>query len=183
MKALMVPVRLYRKFGAVLLSSGIASTGVAAKSPEKLSYNRDVRPVLSDNCFFCHGPDQNKRKGKLRLDVREEAISKHAIVPGKPAESELVKRLYATDPDDLMPPPESHKKLTPAQKEVFRRWIAEGAEYQNHWAYVPPVKPPVSAERNGIDFLVQMRLKGLGLKPSTDALRGALARCPRSELV
>src|SRR6266508_3173132 len=97
MKALMVPVRLYRKFGAVLLSSGIASTSVAAKSPEKLSYNRDVRPVLSDNCFFCHGPDQNKRKGKLRLDVREEAIAKKAVVPGRPAESDVIKRIFTLD--------------------------------------------------------------------------------------
>src|SRR5688572_21638785 len=110
-----------------------AAASSAAKS--KLSYNRDIRPVLSDNCFFCHGPDPNKRKGKLRLDVREEALAKQAIVPGKPGESELVRRILTQDPDDLMPPPESHKILTPAQKELLKRWITEGAEYQNHWAY------------------------------------------------
>src|SRR2546426_4989573 len=139
-----------RNLGAILLLAGIASRGIAAKSPDnKISYNRDIRPVLSDNCFFCHGPDQNKRKGKLRLDVREEAIAKLAIVPGKPDESKLIQRIFTTDTDDLMPPPESHKTLTPEQKQLFRRWIAQGAEYQKHWAYVPPVKPSVPAGRNG----------------------------------
>ncbi len=161
---------------AILLLTALISTADAAKSPNTISYNRHIRPLLSDNCFFCHGPDRNKRKGKLRLDVREEAIAKKAIVPGKPEESELVKRIYTTDPDDLMPPPESHKSLTPAQKELIRRWIAAGAEYQNHWAYVPPLKPPVTAGRNPIDFLVQKRLKEVGLKSSPEADRRTLAR-------
>src|SRR6267154_354922 len=155
-----------------------AGTPAAASpaSKSKPSYNRDIRPVLSENCFYCHGPDPNKRKGKLRLDVREEAIAKQAIVPGKPAESEVVRRILTKDPDDLMPPPESHKTLTPAQKELLRRWIAEGAEYQNHWAYVPPLKSAVPAGLNGIDFLVQKRLKEIGLKPSPEADRRTLAR-------
>ena len=156
--------------------SGIAAGGAAAKAPIKISYNRDIRPVLSDNCFFCHGPDKNKRKGKLRLDAREEAIAKQAIVPGKPDHSELIKRISTAEPDDLMPPPESHKKLTAAQKDLLRRWIAEGAEYQNHWAYVPPVRPPVPAGRNGIDFLVRTRLKELVLRPSPEADRRTLLR-------
>src|SRR5439155_19573386 len=142
--------------------AGTPAAGSSA-SRSKPSYNRDIRPVLSENCFYCHGPDSNKRKGKLRLDVREEALAKQAIVPGKPNESELVRRIFTKDTDDLMPPPESHKMLTPAQKELLRRWIAEGAEYQSHWAYVPPLKPPVPADRNGIDFLVQQRLKEIGL--------------------
>src|SRR5438876_5325539 len=165
-----------RWLGAVLLMSGIAAGGAAAKAPIKISYNRDIRPVLSDNCFFCHGPDKNKRKGKLRLDAREEAIAKQAIVPGKPDHSELIKRISTAEPDDLMPPPESHKKLTAAQKDLLRRWIAEGAEYQNHWAYVPPVRPPVPAGRNGIDFLVRTRLKELVLRPSPEADRRTLLR-------
>src|SRR5262245_53590901 len=111
--------------GALLLASFI-STSLAAKVTDKISYNRDIRPILSDKCFFCHGPDQNKRKGKLRLDVREEAIKREAFVPGKPDESELIRRIFATGTDDLMPPAESHKTLTPAQKELFRRWIAQG---------------------------------------------------------
>src|SRR5580765_2089119 len=155
----------------------------SSASKSKPNYNRDVRPVLSENCFSCHGPDPNKRKGKLRLDVREEALAKQAIVPGKPNESELVRRLFTKDPDDLMPPPESHKVLTPAQKELLRRWVAEGAEYQNHWAYVPPVKALVPAARNAVDFLVQQRLKEIGLKPAPEADRRTLARRLSFDLV
>jgi len=157
--------------------------GGSSASKSKPSYNRDIRPVLSENCFYCHGPDPNKRKGKLRLDVREEALAKQAIVPGKPGESELVRRIFTKDTDDLMPPPESHKVLTPAQKELLRRWIAEGGEYQNHWAYVPPVKAPVPAGRNGIDFLVQKRLNEIGLTPSPEADRRTLARRLALDLV
>src|SRR5256886_2466229 len=168
--------RMCRNLGTALLVPAIISTAVAATAAHKISYNRDIRPVLSDNCLFCHGPDKNKRKGKLRLDVREEAIAKRAIVPGEPDESELIKRIFTANADDLMPPPESHKTLTPEQKQLFRRWIAQGAEYQRHWAYVPPVKPSVPAGRNGIDFLVQKRLKEIGLQPSPEADRRTLAR-------
>src|SRR5882672_8815734 len=132
-----------RTLVAALLLLSFICAGADAKPPEKISYNRDIRPVLSDNCFFCHGPDPNKRKGKMRLDVREEALAKQTFVPGKPDESELIKRIFTTDTDDLMPPPDSHKVLTSAQKELFRRWIAQGAVYEKHWAYVPPVKPSV----------------------------------------
>jgi len=176
MKLTMAFVRLCRNLAGVLLLSAIVASSVAATLPDKISYNRDIRPVLSDNCLFCHGPDQNKRKGKLRLDIREEAVTKKALVPGKPNESELIKRISTTNPDDLMPPPESHKTLTPAQKQLFRLWIAQGAEYQNHWAYVPPVKPSVPTGRNGIDSLVLKRLKEIGLKPSPEADRRTLAR-------
>src|SRR6266542_3344892 len=165
-----------------LAFAGMPTAG-SSTAKSRLSYNRDIRPMLSDNCFYCHGPDPGKRKGKLRLDVREEAITKQAIVPGKPGESELVRRIFTKDPDDLMPPPESHKTLTPAQKELLRRWIAEGAEYQNHWAYVPPVKPAVPADRSAIDFLVQKRLQEIGLKPSPEADRRTLARRLSFDLV
>ena len=167
---------MWRNLGAVLWVPAIISAAVAATAAHKISYNRDIRPVLSDNCFFCHGPDKNKRKGKLRLDVREEAIAKQAIVPGKPDESELIKRVFTNNADDLMPPPESHKILAPAQKQLFRRWIAQGAEYQKHWAYMTPVKPSVPSGMNGIDFLVQKRLKEIGLKPSLEAEPRRLAR-------
>src|SRR5437867_3901248 len=158
----------------LLVACGLQS--LAAKPPEKVSYNRDIRPVLSDKCFFCHGPDANKRKGKLRLDIREEALAKKAFVPGKPEESELVRRIFTTDADDQMPPPASHRTLTVAQKQLLRRWIAEGAKYEKHWAYVPPARPSVPTGRNGLDFLVQKRLNELGLKPSTEADRRTLAR-------
>jgi hypothetical protein len=153
----------------------------AAATTQAISFNRDIRPILSDNCFACHGPDAKKLKGNLRLDLRDQTTKpaksgKIAIVAGRPDESELVARIFTTDGDDLMPPPESHKTLTKAQKELLRRWIAEGAEYQGHWAYLAPVKPAVPGTGNGIDFLVQQRLKEIGLQPAPEADRRTLAR-------
>src|SRR5437870_9447353 len=176
MRLTMACIRMFGNLTVLLLLASVISAAEAAPSAGKISYNRDIRPVLSDKCFFCHGPDPNKRKAKLRLDVREEALAKQAFIPGKPDESELIRRIFTTDLDDLMPPPESHKTLTSAEKQMFRRWIAQGAGYQKHWAYVPPVKPSVPPNRNGIDFLVQERLKELGLKPSPEADRRTLAR-------
>ena len=143
---------------------------------ESISYNRDVRPILSDACFHCHGPDQKTRKGKFRLDVREDAVAKGAIVPGKPSDSELVKRILTSNEDDLMPPAEAHKTLSKTQKDLLRRWIANGAKYEKHWAYVPPVKAATAAEKNLIDVLVRERLRELKLKPSPPADRRTLAR-------
>ena len=157
--------------GFVLL--GQVLPGLAAES---ISYNRDIRPVLSDNCFHCHGPDQKTRKGKFRLDVREDAVAKGAIVPGKPAESEIITRIFTANADDLMPPAETHKKLTQAQKELLRRWIAGGAKYEKHWAYVAPVKPATPPDKNPVDVLVRQRLRELNLKPSSPADRRTLAR-------
>ena len=167
-----------RHLATLLLAAAFALPALAAPaaSAKTVDYNRDVRPLLSDNCFSCHGPDEKQRKAKLRLDVREEAIAKKAFVPGKPDASELVKRIYTKVADDLMPPPDSHKQLTSAQKDLLKRWVAEGAEYQTHWAYVPPVKPAVPAGQNAVDHLVQARLKTLGLKPSPEADRRTLAR-------
>ena len=144
--------------------------------PEKIEFNRDVRPILSDNCFFCHGNDAGHRKAKLRLDVRDEALLKEAFVPGKPDESELVARLFTDEEDDLMPPPDSHKKLTDTQKEILKRWVAQGAEYQQHWSYERPVKAAIPAGTNGVDVLVQKRLAEKGLKPSPEADRRTLIR-------
>ena len=143
---------------------------------EAISYNRDIRPLLSDDCFHCHGPDQKTRKGKFRLDVREDAVAKGAIVPGKPRESKLIERIFASNPDDVMPPPEAHKTLSAAQKALLTRWIASGARYEKHWAYVPPVKPPTPPDKNPIDILVRQRLRALGMKPSPPADRRTLAR-------
>src|SRR5688572_23326943 len=114
-------------------------TSVAAE--ERVDFNRDIRPILSENCFACHGPDQETREADLRLDKRDEALIKNAFVPGKPDQSSLIERVTSEDPDVQMPPPDSRKKLTPKQRELLRRWIADGAEYQRHWAYVPPVEP------------------------------------------
>jgi len=160
---------------ALFVFAGSASTMATQTSAAKkasLGYNHDIRPILSDNCFSCHGPDKNKRKGKLRLDVREVAVEKDAIIPGKPDESELVKRIYTTDADDVMPPPETHKILTPEQKEMLMRWIAEGAEYEPHWAYVKPTRPAVPDTknpkwvRNPIDAFILHTLETRSIQPS-----------------
>jgi len=148
---------------------------VAAESGV-ISYNRQIRPLLSDKCFLCHGPDQGTRKGKFRLDLAESAMAKKAIVPGQPETSELVKRIFNKDPKEVMPPPETHKSLTSVEKELLRTWIAEGAKYVPHWSYIPPVKPEVRAEVNPVDYLIQQRLNSLGLKPSPEADRRTLAR-------
>jgi len=152
---------------------------------ETVAFNRDIRPIMSDTCFHCHGFDAKSRKGGLRLDLREEALKAGksgalAIVPGKPDESEVIKRLFTPDEDDRMPSKESHKTLTPAQKELFRRWIAQGAVYEAHWAYVPLKAPAVPAMpaggRNPIDAFVGAKLAEKGLTPSPEAGKERLLR-------
>jgi len=144
----------------------------------KLDYNEDVRPILSENCFYCHGPDGNKRKAKLRLDVREAALEKKAFVPGDAEASDLVQRLFSKDSDEVMPPPDSHRTLSVAQKEILKRWIAEGAEYKAHWAYVAPVRPalPANGEKNPVDAFVVEKLTKAGLKLSPEAPKATLLR-------
>jgi mono/diheme cytochrome c family protein len=128
--------------GAVVVAAfvGVARFVAAGDAPD---FNREIRPILSRNCFACHGPDEHDRRGGLRLDDRAAATSElesglTAIVPGKPAESELVARIRTTDADIVMPPPESNHVLSVAQKDLLERWIAAGAPYAAHWAYVPP---------------------------------------------
>lgn len=139
----------------------LASTAAAAE----LSFNRDIRPILSDNCFYCHGPDKNNRKGDLRLDVREELI--------KLGPQTLIERITTSDADDLMPPAESHKTLSAKQKNTLKQWIAEGAKYEPHWAFVPPVKPKSG---NSIDDFIRAELKKHGLQPAPKASRETLMR-------
>ncbi len=164
----------------------IAGT-VPADAAGRLSYNRDIRPILSENCFGCHGPDDHDRKAGLRLDAPQPDGAATdsglaAIVPGKPAESELVARILADDPDVVMPPPESHKTLKADQREKLARWIAEGAAYEPHWAYLAPVRPELPAvtdtdwPRNPIDRFVLARLEKAGLAPSAEADRSTLLR-------
>ena len=156
---------------------------------EKVEFNRDIRPLLSDQCFACHGPDTNKRKANLRLDIREVAITPAksgavAIVPGQPDQSELLKRIHSADPEELMPPEKTHKSLTPAQKEIFKQWIAEGAEYQPHWAYLPVMKQAVDpALGNPIDVLVAARQKAIGLTGSPEADKRTLIRRLYADLI
>jgi hypothetical protein len=158
-----------------------AVLGLAARADESVQYNRDVRPILTNACFKCHGPAG--RKGGFRLDVRETAVkpARSGAIPikaGKPGESELVRRIFATDPDEAMPPPSTHVELKPAQKEILKRWIAEGAKYQRHWSFEPPAKvePPAFGMGNPIDAFIADRLGREGLPAAPDADRPTLAR-------
>ncbi len=157
---------------AVLVTSP-AFAAVTTAVPEKIEFNRDVRPILSNNCFKCHGFDAKERKADRRLDTREGAYADlegiRAIVPGKLEESDTWHRIISTDADEQMPPPKSGKKLTERDKEILKRWIEQGAQYQGHWAYESPVKPAVPAGQNPIDALVQRRLKEVALQPSPEA--------------
>ncbi|MDZ4405123.1 PSD1 and planctomycete cytochrome C domain-containing protein [Prosthecobacter sp.] len=162
-----------------LLFTAFATISVSAAEPPvpaKIEFNRDVRPILSDNCFYCHGNDPKHREADLRLDIRAEAITAKAFVPGEVKDSELVARILTDDEDDLMPPPDTHKKLTQRQKDILKKWIEQGAGYQQHWAYEKPVKAAIPAGKNGVDVLVQKRLAEIGLKPSPQADKRTLIR-------
>ena len=124
--------------GALLALAACATGAAAAHAAEAIQYNRDIRPILSENCFRCHGPDSASRKADLRLDRRVTAVEMGAIEPGKPGDSGLIARIFATDPKELMPPPATHKTLTAQQKDLLQRWVAAGAEYEPHWAYIAP---------------------------------------------
>lgn len=173
-----------RRLLALLL---VLAWGIPASAQDKVQFNRDIRPILSDNCYHCHGPDKVKRKAAVHFDTEEGARvdlgGYFAIVPGKSAESELLKRVTSADPAKLMPPPSSgHAALKPAQVELLRRWIAEGATWQKHWAFIPVERPklPLAKNRdwvrNPIDAFVLARLEHEGLAPSPEADRVTLIR-------
>jgi hypothetical protein len=176
-----MPQRILQVFAALL-----SATQLLAAEREPVSFNLQVRPILSDRCLTCHGPDENKRKAKLRLDTKEGALAQkdgHYIVkPGDPEASELYKRLSSTDPEERMPPAESHLTVSPEEVEIIRRWIAEGAAWEKHWAYVPPRKraiPQVVGTnwvKNDIDRFILARLGKEGLKPAGEASREKLIR-------
>ncbi len=175
------PMQLLRRISLVAALIWGCGLAVPARAAEKApDFNRDIRPILSRNCFACHGPDEHDRRGGLRLDDREAAITEvdsgaRAIVPGRPDESELVARIHETDPDTTMPPPETNHVLTAEQKQLLAKWIAAGAPYAPHWAYVPPHAhaPPATRQAdwgtNWIDQFVFGRLEAEGLAPAPDA--------------
>ena len=168
---------------SILSPLAVALSGAAADPAPRLSFNRDIRPILSDNCFACHGPDSGNRQAGLRLDVAELASSElesgtRAIVPGKADASELVARIVSDDPDTVMPPP--HAKLgriTAEQVALLRRWIDEGAAYEPHWAFVPVARPePPPAGLHPIDAIVRAGLAKRGIQPQPEADRITLIR-------
>jgi len=157
---------------SLVLLSAVASLRADGQRP--ISFNRDIRPILSDRCYLCHGPDEGTREADLRLDLRGDSALA-ALAPGHAEMSEVVKRIFSTDPDEVMPPPESHKSLTPAERDTIRRWIDEGAKYETHWAYQPLERPAVPAvgESHPVDaFIVaKLRAKGADLSPEASPER------------
>jgi hypothetical protein len=162
-------------FAALLLA------GAGADEDARVDFDRHVLPILSDACFTCHGPDAKKRKADLRLDDELEARKKNdegraAVVPGKSAESELYRRIVAEDPDDLMPPAKSNKKLSKAQIETLKKWLDSGAAWGEHWSFRPLVKPPTPAPGHPVDAFIRARLEREKLRPSPEADRTTLLR-------
>ncbi len=168
-----------RYFCAFLLTAASAEESDTAS---RIQFNRDIRPILSDACFHCHGPDKKTRESGLRLDVREDALRKGelgelAIVPGKPEESDLVRRIFSDDEDEQMPPPDAHKVLSVAQKETLKQWIAQGAEYQTHWAYLPIQRPAVPMPgTHPVDAFIRQRLAAENLQAAAEADKVTLIR-------
>jgi len=163
-----------------------AAAALKAAEPDRVTFNRDIRPIMSDTCFRCHGPDRNARKAEMRLDIREEATKptragRIPIVPGDPGKSEIIARIFAAGAN-VMPPRSTHKELTAAQKDTIRRWVAEGAVYEGHWTYQPVKRPAVPAVadasrvRNPIDHFIQDRLRREGLAPANEADKRTLLR-------
>jgi hypothetical protein len=181
-----LPRRLMLALSGFLMFVVIPQMSSASAASEKLSYNRDVRPILADKCFHCHGPDAKTRKADLRLDMEEgsrvaasDGVSGYVIQPGKPDESLLIDRIRSTDESTIMPPPESKKPLTPAQVEILTRWVSEGAEYQKHWSFEPvrDVTPPnAGPSAHPVDQFLNAEISRKGLSPQPEASRETMIR-------
>jgi mono/diheme cytochrome c family protein len=175
-------LRIVAALGALALIPASAR----AEQSKPVDYGRDVLPILSDNCYQCHGPDAKARKAKLRLDTKEGAFRVKddvaVIVAGKSAESEMVRRTSSTDPDEMMPPPTSNRKLTARQIAILKQWVDEGAKWGGHWAFVPPTRAeaPMTRRkdwaRGPIDSFVLAKLESEGLSPTAQASRETLIR-------
>jgi hypothetical protein len=167
---------------AIVLAVGLTGGRTFANASDQVQFNRDVLPILSANCFACHGPDAESRQAELRFDIRQGAVDAGAIVPGSAADSELIRRINSQDEWEVMPPHESKKSLTSDQRAILARWIDEGASYEKHWSFVVPRKAPLPEpvdeawRRNPIDRYVAVRLEDSAAKPSNEAKRETLIR-------
>lgn len=189
------PFILIRRLVGYLPAIGLLLTGCGPDTnrekaiPDTISYNLHIRPILSENCFACHGPDANKREAGLRLDREEDAFSalkeqpdRHALVPGNPSDSEAYLRMLSSDAQERMPPPASNLSLTDHQIKLIENWIRQGAEYEPHWAFVPPEKaklPEVENEgwaQNELDYFVLAAMEEAGLSPNPPADKLSLIR-------
>ena len=181
------PIRqLILALSAPLLGSGFLLAAEPANSAPIVNFQRQVRPILSDNCFQCHGPDKGTRMADVRLDTREGAFATRKngtiIVPGKPEESLLIKRVLSDDAAYRMPPAFAHKTLTGEQKGILRSWVEQGAQWKDHWAFVAPTSPPLPTvndgkwARNPIDSFILAKLEMNHLRPAPEADRPMLIR-------
>src|SRR5713101_1471624 len=174
----------------VLISSAKPQVKSEAKSAPTVDFNRQILPLLSENCFACHGPDAGQRKAKLRLDTKEGAFAElrsggHAIVPGKSSESKMIEKITAADPKDRMPPAKTGKQLKSEQIVLLKQWIDQGARWTEHWSWTAPQRPAIPPltnvrgsdgrgvrgsdwARNPIDFFILARLEKEGLRPSPE---------------
>lgn len=182
---------MYPKLFSAVLSSLLATSwlGRAHADSPTINYTRDIKPILAAHCYACHGPDEGRRKAKLRLDERSTALKK-AIKAGDPAHSPLVERIRSNDPDEMMPPPSSKKgKLMAEQIDLLSRWIEQGAKFDTHWAYVKPIRPPLpiiknkSWPRSPLDLFVAEQQERLGLVPAPEADRVTLIRRLQFDLI
>ncbi|HEX4147407.1 MAG TPA: c-type cytochrome domain-containing protein, partial [Pirellulales bacterium] len=158
----------------------------AAGEPAAVEFNRDIRPILSDKCFLCHGPDRASRQADLRLDKRDDALADHdgewPIVPGRAKDSAVIQRIETSDPDERMPPADSGLKLSSREIELLKRWVDAGAPYQPHWSLIPPQTGQVPALRraagaiNPIDHFIRARLAALKIAPAPEADKATLLR-------
>ncbi len=166
----------------LLLFLSIASFSCLLQAADEVNYNRDIRPILAEKCYPCHGPDKKARKAKLRLDDLAAAVKSGAIAPGKPDDSELIERIFSDDPDERMPPKKSKTSLDAREKDLLRRWITAGARTSRHWSFVPPKRPAIPATgnaswaRNPIDRFILARLEKEKLEPTAEADRYTLVR-------
>jgi len=161
----------------ILFATAVVGATPGEKSQPRLQFNRDIRPILSQNCFFCHGFDKEKREAGLRLDVREAALEAGAVVPGSPEESLLIERITTSDKDDMMPPHDSAYELTGAEKSTLRRWIEEGAVYEDHWFYIPVVRPELPpGEGHPVDRFLAARWKSEKIETTSSADPRTVAR-------
>jgi uncharacterized protein DUF1553/uncharacterized protein DUF1549/cytochrome c len=181
------PMPFFPSLSRVIFAGAAFLASASLAAPATVDFNRDIQPILSENCYQCHGPDKGNRKGDLRLDVEKDAKARHddatPIIPQHSAESELIRRILTREADDLMPPAKSHKKLTAAQIETLKHWVDEGAVWGVHWSFLPvkkPAVPPVSDAKfkiqNPIDAFVLARLQKEKLSPSPEASKETLIR-------
>ena len=184
----------FRVFAALLILVGLCFSAASKQAladdgaiPETVSYNKHVRSILSENCYFCHGPDPNQRKADLRLDQPEGA--EHVINVDDPISSALVERIAEEDPDLQMPPPESGRTITDRQRKILTRWIEQGAQYEPHWAYIAPARPDVPKiqdaawPRNDIDKFILSALEAKEIEPSVRAKPNVIVRRMHLDLI